>query len=37
MRHLVSRYGTLLATVEAFVNRFPNRYFAAELADELYA
>jgi hypothetical protein len=32
-----SRYGTLLATVEAFVNRSPNGYYAAELADELHA
>jgi hypothetical protein len=31
-----SRYGTLLATVEAFVNRSPNGYYAAELADELH-
>jgi hypothetical protein len=32
-----SRYGTLLATVEAFVNRSPNGYYAAELADEMHA
>lgn len=32
-----SRYGTLLATVEAFVNRSLNGYYAAELADELHA
>lgn len=32
-----SRYGTLLATVEAFVNRSPNGYYAHELADELHA
>lgn len=32
-----SRFGTLLATVEAFVNRSPNGYYAAELADELHA
>jgi hypothetical protein len=32
-----SQYGTLLATVEAFVNRSPNGYYAAELADELHA
>jgi hypothetical protein len=32
-----SRYGTLLATVEAFVNRSSNGYYAAELADELHA
>jgi hypothetical protein len=32
-----SRYGTLLATVETFVNRSPNGYYAAELADELHA
>jgi len=32
-----SRYGTLLATVEAFVNRSPNGYYATELADELHA
>lgn len=32
-----SRYGTLLATVEAFVNRSPNGYYALELADELHA
>jgi len=32
-----SRYGTLLATVEAFVNRSPNGYYAPELANELHA
>ncbi len=32
-----SRYGTLLATVEAFVNRSRNGYYAGELADELHA
>ena len=32
-----SRYGTLLATVEAFVNRSPNGYYAQELADQLHA
>jgi hypothetical protein len=32
-----SRYGTLLSTVEAFVNRSPNGYYAAELADQLHA
>src|SRR5215469_17999611 len=32
-----SRYGTLVATVEAFVNRSANGYYAAELADELHA
>src|ERR1043165_3578975 len=32
-----SRYGTLLATVEAFVKRSPNGFYAAELADELHA
>ena len=32
-----SRYGTLLATVETFVNRSPNGYYAPELADELHA
>lgn len=32
-----SRYGTLLATVEAFVNRSPNGYYALELANELHA
>ena len=32
-----SRYGTLLATVEAFVSRSANGYYAAELADELHA
>jgi hypothetical protein len=31
-----SRYGTLLATVEAFVNRSPNGYYAPELADQLH-
>src|SRR5215467_882257 len=32
-----SRYGTLVATVEAFVNRSPSGYYAPELADELHA
>lgn len=32
-----SRYGTLLATVEAFVNASPNGYYAPELADALHA
>jgi hypothetical protein len=32
-----SRYGTLRATVEAFVNRSSNGYYASELADELHA
>jgi hypothetical protein len=32
-----SRYGTLLATVEAFVKRSPSGYYASELADELHA
>lgn len=32
-----SRFGTLLATVEAFVNRSGNGYYAHELADELHA
>lgn len=32
-----SRYGTLLATVEAFVNRSSNGYYASELTDELHA
>jgi hypothetical protein len=32
-----SRYGTLLATVAAFVNRSRNGYYASELADELHA
>jgi hypothetical protein len=32
-----SRYGTLLATVEASVNRSSNGYYASELADELHA
>ena len=32
-----SRYGTLLATIEAFVNRSPQGFFAAELADALHA
>lgn len=32
-----SHYGTLLATVEAFVNRSSNGYYASELADELHA
>src|SRR5262252_10261046 len=31
-----SRHGTLLATVEATVNRSLNGYYAAELADELH-
>src|SRR5271157_1604363 len=30
-----SRYGTLLATAEAFVNRSPNGYLAEELAQAL--
>src|ERR1051326_6872694 len=29
-----SRYGTLLATAETFVNRSPNGYYAPELANE---
>src|SRR4029434_4871623 len=32
-----SRYGTLLATAEAFVNRSGNGYYAHELADQLHA
>lgn len=32
-----SHYGTLLATVEAFVNRSPQGYYAPELANELHA
>ena len=32
-----SRYGTLLATVEAFVNRSADGYYAHELAGELHA
>jgi len=32
-----SRYGTLLATAEAFVNRSPSGYYAPELADQLHA
>jgi len=32
-----SRYGTLVATVETFVNRSGNGYYAPELADELHA
>lgn len=32
-----SRYGTLLATVEAFVNRSAHGYYAPELAHELHA
>jgi hypothetical protein len=32
-----SRYGMLLATVEAFVNRSANGYYAHELADQLDA
>lgn len=32
-----SRQGTLLATVEAFVNRSSNGYYAEELADTLHA
>lgn len=32
-----SRDGTLLSTVEAFVNRSPNGYYAPELADALHA
>jgi len=31
-----SRYGTLLATLEIFVNRAPQGYFAEELADTLH-
>src|ERR1700674_2478640 len=32
-----SRYGTLLATLEAFVNRSPKGFFASEFADALHA
>jgi len=32
-----SRYGTLLATVEIFVNQSPQGYYAHELADDLHA
>lgn len=32
-----SRYGTLVSTVETFVNRSPNGYYAPELTDELHA
>ena len=32
-----SRSGTLLATIEAFVNRSPKGFFASELADALHA
>jgi len=32
-----SRHGTLLATVEAFVNQSPHGYYAHELADDLHA
>jgi hypothetical protein len=32
-----SRFGTLLATVEAFVKRSSNGYYAAELADQIHA
>jgi hypothetical protein len=31
-----SRYGTLLATVETFVNRSPEGFFASDLADALH-
>ena len=31
-----SRYGTLLATVETFVNRSPQGFFASDLADALH-
>jgi hypothetical protein len=31
-----SRYGTLLATAEAFINRSPKGYFAEELAETLH-
>ena len=31
-----SRYGTLIATIEAFVNRSPKGYFAEELAQTLH-
>jgi hypothetical protein len=33
----LSSYGTLLATLEAFVNRSPKGFFASELADALHA
>src|SRR5213078_4363231 len=32
-----SRYGTLLLTVEQFVNRSPRGFFASDLADVLHA
>ena len=32
-----SRYGTLVATIEAFVNQSPRGWFADELADALHA
>jgi len=32
-----SRHGTLLATVEIFVNQSPQGYYAQELADDLHA
>ena len=32
-----SRHGTLLATLETFVNQSPNGYYAHELADALHA
>jgi len=32
-----SRYGTLVSTIEAFVNQTPLGYFAGELADTLHA
>ena len=32
-----SRYGTLVSTIEAFVNQTPLGYFADELADTLHA
>jgi hypothetical protein len=32
-----SRYGTLVSTIEAFVNHTPLGYFAGELADTLHA
>lgn len=32
-----SRFGTLVATIEAFVNRSPQGWFAEELADALHA
>jgi hypothetical protein len=31
-----SRYGTLRATVEAFVNRSTNGYYASELAEDRF-